>query len=155
MRVGAGVALTALLFAGCAGTQTQRTARLEPLPAAPARPVQSSPLPPPAANPAAMGEVGPSAASVTRSTVVGSWRLAGGAGGCQLNLSLTSWKGGSRANTRGCANEDLARVSAWSYDGGTVVLKDNEGGTVARLSAQGDSAMSGATAGGASVVASR
>ena len=102
-----------------------------------------------------MAAVGPSSEAVTRNTVVGSWHLAGGAGGCQLNLSLTTWKGGSRASTRGCANEDLAKVSAWSYDGGTVVLKDGEGGTVARLSAQGESAMSGATAGGASVVASR
>ena len=156
MRMGAGVALTALLLAGCAGTPASRTARLEPLPAAPARPVQAAPLPPPSeANPAAMAEVGPSAEAVTRNTVVGSWRLAGGGGGCQLNLSLTSWKGGSRASTRGCSNEDLAKVSAWSYDGGTVVLKDNDGAPVARLAAQGESAMSGATATGAAVVASR
>src|SRR5919206_290137 len=86
MRMGAGVALTALLLAGCAGTPASRTARLEPLPAAPARPVQTAALPPPSeANPAAMAEVGSSAESVTRNTVVGSWRLAGGGGGMPAN----------------------------------------------------------------------
>ena len=156
MRMLVGVALTALLLAGCAGERAYRTARLEPLPAAPARPVQAEPLPPPSGGTASMAEVGRSAENVTRNTVVGTWRLSSGGGSCQLNLSLTSWKGGSRASTnRGCANEDLAKVSAWSYDGGTIVLKDNDGTPVARLAAQGDSAMSGATSGGAAVVASR
>ena len=156
MRMPVGCALAALLLAGCATSPRYVVSTApEPLPAAPAARVQTAALPPPEEPRRTMAEIGPSAGSVTRETVLGAWRVSAGGGSCQLNLTLTGWKGGSRASTRGCNNEDLSRVAAWSYDGGTVVLKDDTGASVARLAAQGESAMSGATAGGTSVVASR
>ena len=156
MRMLVSGALAALLLAGCASAP-QRQAGPAPLTPAPAKPVQVAQLPelPPGAKPVTMAEVGPSAGSVTRETVLGQWRVASAGGSCQLNLTLTGWKGGSRASTRNCADENLSKVAAWSYDGGTVVLKDDSGASVARLAAQGETAMSGATAGGAPVLASR
>ena len=158
MRMLVSCALAAFLLTGCMTDPSYMVRSApEPLPAAPAERVQTAALAPPAAAESrrSMAEIGPSADSVKRETVLGAWRVAAGGGSCQLNLTLTGWKGGSRASTRGCNNEDLSRVAAWSYEGGTVVLKDDTGASVARLSAQGESAMSGATAGGASVAASR
>jgi len=69
----------------------------------------------------------------TKEGVLGQWALAGPGDSCQLFVTLTGWTGGYRASTRGCSSPELTSVGAWNIEGDLVVLKDNEGNSVARL----------------------
>ncbi len=113
--------------------------------AAPTPRVSSQQLPPPGAPGAVQagelpGQAQQQMAAVpapsgppTRESVLGQWQLAGPGNSCQANIALTSWEGGYRASTRGCSSPELTSVGAWNIEGNLVVLKDNEGNPVARL----------------------
>lgn len=132
-----------------------------PLPASPVSPVQSQTLPPPLAGdplapPAGTAEApvdlaattppaAPSTTEVRRPELSGGWTLASAGESCQLFMSLTTWSGGYRANTRGCASDELKSVGAWDLSGQTVVLKDASGSPVARLSSTAPARFSGQT----------
>lgn len=153
-----------VILAGCAAPRMAAPVEqpTERITAAPTRPVDRTVLEPveglgqQRAQPSGMdmAAVPRSGGQVTEGQLTGGWQVASGGGSCQMTLSMTSWTGGYRGSTRGCSG-DMARVNAWSYDGGQLILKDDAGGVVARLSAQSSSAMSGATVGGQSVSASR
>ncbi|WP_181708228.1 protease inhibitor Inh/omp19 family protein [Chthonobacter rhizosphaerae] len=160
------VAVT-LGLAGCGGyslTSPSAPRGPAPLPAAPTAPVQSQILPPPMAGaplatdpnavPAAPTDLAaapatqaaPAAAvEVRRPDLNGGWTLASGGESCQLFMSLTTWSGGYRANTRGCASDELKSVGAWDLTGRDVVLKDASGSPVARLTAVAPARFSGQT----------
>ncbi len=92
---------------------------------------------------------------VKRTDLLGGWRLASGADGCQLSMALTQWSGGYRASTRGCASPELQKIAAWSLSGRTVTLIGNDGTTVATLSASSKERFSGSTSGGKGILFSR
>lgn len=145
-------------------------AALEPAaPAMPAGPVTSSPLaPPPGASAApvdAPPPVGtdvavapapvvdepvyvpppaPPVVSSGRSSVVGSWNARDATGAtCKVSLSSAPALDLYKANASGCANKDLAKVTAWDYRDGEVYLYQ-PGGTVTARLRQGGGALDGA-----------
>lgn len=76
----------------------------------------------------------PSAAlEIGRSDMLGGWKLAASGDNCMAFMTLTSWEGGYRANTRGCNSPSLKGISAWSLTGKQVVLKAAGGDVVAQL----------------------
>jgi len=79
-------------------------------------------------------------------SVVGGWtaRDASGAS-CRVQLSSSPALDLYRASASGCANRDLARVTAWDFRDGEVYLYQPGGAVAARLRASG-SAMSGVLA---------
>ncbi|MBA5776949.1 protease inhibitor Inh/omp19 family protein [Stappia sp. F7233] len=164
------VVALAIAAAGCQrlGWSSSRPA---PLPATPTPPVASEPLAPlpgteqtglpsdqqqpfgteeqqvaaaPLEPPADAKEIG-------RSDLLGGWSIASGADNCKLFMTLTTWSGGYRANSRGCNSSDLQRISAWDLSGKQVVLKDESGATVAQLYSAGAEQFSGQTSGGQAI----
>lgn len=88
------------------------------------------------------------AREIGRSDLLGGWSLASGADNCKLFMTLTTWSGGYRANSRGCGSPDLQKISAWDLAGRQVILKDDKGATVAQLYASGGEQFNGRTASG-------
>jgi len=102
--------------------------------------------PPPAAG--APGQIG-------RTDLLGGWTISSAGDSCQLFMTLTTWAGGYRASTRGCATATLQTVSAWNMDGNQVQLLNDAGSTVARLYPNSKTQFSGQTEGGGPVSVSR
>lgn len=86
-----------------------------------------------------------------RSDMLGGWKLSGSGDSCMLFMTLTTWTGGYRANTRGCNDAALSGISAWDLAGKQVVLKDGTGSTVAQLYATSAEQFNGQTVAGAPV----
>ncbi len=128
----------------------------EPIEAVPSGAVQAQPLPPidgapidaaPGAAPmdvAALPQpVAPAPAPIApsgRSAVVGAWTARDAAGGtCRVQLSSSPALDLYRASASGCANADLAKVTAWDYRDGEVYLYQPGGAVAARLRTGGGS----------------
>lgn len=92
---------------------------------------------------------------VTKEALVGAWQVNTGASQCQLFLSLTTWSGGYRAASRGCASPALSDVQAWDVKGKQVVLINSSGSTAARLYRSGATRYDGSTAIGQAISFSR
>lgn len=175
LAVIAATSLTACGRFGLDDGPSARTARYEPLPAAPTKPVTQGdlqPLPPvpgqqpvtqeglpppgapgapPPAAPVAVAAATPEpsadkAVSVGRTDLLGGWKIASGGDSCQLFMTLTTWSGGYRATTRGCNSAQLQRISAWDLQGKQVTLKGADGSVVATLYGAGGERFSGSTA---------
>ncbi|HJW80029.1 MAG TPA: AprI/Inh family metalloprotease inhibitor, partial [Beijerinckiaceae bacterium] len=101
---------------------------VEPGLAAPSGAVTSEPLPPATAQLPQMASIAPS-----RSSVVGSWNAREASGSCRVQLSSAPALDLYRASASGCANRDLARVSAWDFRDGEVYLYQPGGAVAARL----------------------
>lgn len=137
---------------------TQNTLQpLPPLPDAPPAPglaagVPVDPNAPAAGAPAIAGkpaQVADAASDkgqpVGRTELLGGWRLASGSDNCQLFMNLTSWAGGYRAISKGCASIELQKISAWDLAGKQVTLKGSDGSVVATLTSAGGEKFSGTT----------
>ena len=73
-----------------------------------------------------------------RSALVGGWSAREATGAtCRVQLSSSPALDLYRASATGCANKDLARVSAWDYRDGEVYLYQPGGTVAARLRASG------------------
>ncbi len=94
--------------------------------------------------PAAAGPVG-------RTDLLGGWTIASSGDSCQLFMTLTSWTGGYRASTRGCASAELKSISAWNLNGSQVVLAGQGGSPVATLQSAGGTRFDGQTSAGGPV----
>lgn len=93
---------------------------------------------------------------IGRTDLLGGWTVAAGGDTCQLFMTLTTWTGGYRASTRGCASAPLMSISSWKLNGNEVVLSSGEGTPVARLYAQGGNQFAGALeSGGTPITFSR
>lgn len=166
------IALVVALAIAAAGCQRLGlgSSRPAPLPATPTPPVASEPLAPLpgtaqtglAAGEQPLGveeqqvaaaplEPPADAKEIGRSDLLGGWSIASGADNCKLFMTLTTWSGGYRANSRGCNSADLQRISAWDLSGKQVVLKDDTGATVAQLYSAGAEQFSGQTSGGQAI----
>jgi hypothetical protein len=66
-------------------------------------------------------------------------------------MTLTTWSGGYRANTRGCASPALSGIAAWDLNGNQVVLKDGSGVIVAQLYSNAPGQFNGQTSAGAPI----
>ena len=88
------------------------------------------------------------ALEIGRSDMLGGWKLSSGGDNCQAFMTLTSWSGGYRANTRGCSSELLSGISAWDLSGKQIVLKDGSGQVVAQLYATAKEQFDGQTSSG-------
>ncbi len=84
--------------------------------------------------------------TLRKEQMAGGWKIASGGSSCGLFLSTTTWTGGHRASTRGCADDELKSISAWDVNGNQVVLKGEDGAEVARVYATGNNRFSGSTA---------
>ena len=138
-----------------------------PLPATPTTPVGTGtldPLDPNAAPPVGTTTGGApadlasnpvaapnNAQQVGRTDLLGGWKLASAGENCMAFMTLTTWSGGYRANTRGCSAPVLSGISAWDLNGNQVVLKDGSGQTVAQLYSSESGRFDGQTATGAPV----
>ncbi|GJD94175.1 AprI/Inh family metalloprotease inhibitor [Methylobacterium iners] len=143
-------------------------AALEPaVPAMPSSPVTSAPLAPPPGASAAPSDEPPPAVAVApgtpviaeptyvpppappvvasgRSAVVGSWTAKDATGAtCRVSLSSAPALDLYKASAAGCANKDLAKVSAWDFRDGEVYLYQ-PGGTVTARLRQGGGGLDGA-----------
>jgi hypothetical protein len=161
----AGLAL-AVTLAGCGGgSYYSSSSGPTPLAPQPIGPVSQQPLPPPLptaptdqaalsapVTPETPAVPDPSAAvEIRKPDLSGGWTIASGGESCQLFMSLTTWSGGYRANTRGCASDELKGVGAWDLNGKEIVLKDANGATVATLLASTPTRFSGASTSGRGV----
>lgn len=88
------------------------------------------------------------AKEIGRSDLLGGWTMQSAADQCQLFMTLTTWSGGYRANTRGCGSPALQGISAWDLTGKQVVLKNDAGETVANLYSSGGTQFNGQTSAG-------
>jgi hypothetical protein len=77
------------------------------------------------------------AASPSRSSVVGGWTAREASGNCRVQLSSTPALDLYKASASGCANRDLARVTAWDFREGEVFLYQPGGAVAARLRPSG------------------
>jgi hypothetical protein len=132
---------------------------LEEIPPAPSGAVTSEPLAPlPGTGPVlvetptipAPDPYQPQRAAVTapsgRSAMVGGWTAREATGTtCRVQLSSSPALDLYRASATGCANKDLARITAWDYRDGEVYLYQSGGAVAARLNSSGGG-MSGALA---------
>ena len=91
------------------------------------------------------------AGPIGRTDLLGGWTIASSGDSCQLFMTLTSWTGGYRASTRGCASEQLKSISAWNLNGSQVVLAGQGGSPVATLQNAGGTRFDGQIAGGGPV----
>ena len=91
------------------------------------------------------------AQTVGRSDLLGGWKLSSAGDNCMAFMTLTTWSGGYRANTRGCATPVLSGISAWDLNGNQVVLKDGSGVIVAQLYSSTPGQFNGQTSGGAPI----
>jgi hypothetical protein len=160
----AGVAIALTLAAcGTRGSYYSQPTAPAPLQPQPVSPVSAQPLPPPVAAPvdpaladqaalATPAAPDPSAAvEIRRPDLVGGWTIASGGESCQLFMSLTTWSGGYRANTRGCSSDELKGLGAWDLAGKQIILKDANGATVATLLASTTTRFSGSSTSGRGV----
>lgn len=70
----------------------------------------------------------------TRSAAIGGWTAREASGtSCRINLSSTPSLDLYRASASGCANKDLARITAWDFRDGEVYLYQPGGSVAARL----------------------
>ncbi len=161
LLAGVGLALTLAACGSRGGYTEQRVAPLAPQPIAPVSAGQLPPLDPslagqpdPMAEPttdvavAAPAPDPSQALEIRRPDLSGGWTIASGGETCQLFMSLTTWSGGYRANTRGCASDELKSVGAWDLAGKEVVLKDSTGAPIARLLASAPTRFSGQSTAG-------
>jgi len=111
------------------------------------------PLPPAGGTTAvAVAPTAPVAAGpVGRTDLLGGWTIASSGDSCQLFMTLTSWTGGYRASTRGCASAELKSISAWNLNGSQVVLAGQGGSPVATLQSAGGTRFDGQTSAGGPV----
>lgn len=157
------ILIGALALAGCQSVRFgggSVASAPPPLPPAPSAPVAQSTLPPlnetttdiagqtapdGSEQVAAIASTPPPATGVEvgRTDLLGGWTISGAGDNCQLFMSLTSWAGGYRATTRGCATPTLQGVSAWNLENNRVTLLDDSGGQVAQLSATSKTQFSG------------
>jgi len=98
----------------------------------------------PVAAPADAKEVG-------RTDLLGGWKLSSAGDNCMAFMTLTTWSGGYRANTRGCASPALSGIAAWDLSGNRVVLKDGSGVIVAQLYSSASGQFNGQTATGSPI----
>ncbi len=109
---------------------------------APATPVAAPPEPSVAAAPPPAPP--PVVVASGRSSVVGGWTAKDATGAsCKVSLSSAPALDLYKASAAGCANKDLAKVTAWDYRDGEVYLYQ-PGGTVAARLRQGGGALDGA-----------
>ena len=78
-----------------------------------------------------------------RTDLLGGWTITSGSDSCQLFMTLTSWTGGYRASTRGCASPLLKSISAWNLQGSNVVLAGAAGAPVVTLASSGNNRFDG------------
>ncbi|ACL61980.1 AprI/Inh family metalloprotease inhibitor [Methylobacterium nodulans] len=110
----------------------------------PGGPIIAEPSPPPVQQQAAVAPPPPPVSSGGRSAVVGGWTAKDATGAsCRLTLASTPALDLYKATSSGCANKDLARVTAWDYRDGEVYLYQPGGTVAARLRPAGG-AMDGA-----------
>lgn len=155
----------AILAAGC-----QRTSGgpnyAAPLPATPTTPVGTGalgPLDPNGAPPVGTTLGGSTdlasnpvaapanAQQVGRTDLLGGWKLASSGDNCMAFMTLTTWEGGYRANTRGCVTPALSGISAWDLNGNQVILKDGSGVIAAQLYSSEPGKFNGQTSAGAPI----
>ncbi|MBO6756498.1 MAG: protease inhibitor Inh/omp19 family protein [Roseibium sp.] len=141
-----------------------------PLPATPTTPVGAGPLQPldpnapppgtPVTDPQTVASVDlaenpvsepAGALDVGRSDMLGGWKLTSSGDNCMAFMTLTTWTGGYRANTRGCSTPLLTGISAWDLSGKQIVLKDGGGAVVAQLFATSAEQFNGQTSTGSPV----
>lgn len=80
----------------------------------------------------------------SRDGVIGSWTAREATGGsCRVTLSSSPALDLYRANTSGCANRDLQRITAWDYRDGEVFLYQPGGTVAARMRVSSGSDMIG------------
>ena len=124
-----------------AGTVTSEP--LAPPPGASAAPVDAPPSVAAAPSPALAPEPPPPApapvVATGRSSVVGAWNATDASGSCRVSLSSAPALDLYKASTSGCANKDLAKVSAWDFRDGEVYLYQPGGTVTARLRQAGGS----------------
>ncbi|QFT65829.1 Protease inhibitor Inh [Labrenzia sp. THAF35] len=168
MRAGKFVLIVGLvvLAAGCQRLSGGRN-YAEPLPATPTTPVGSGQLAPldpnapdgglndPSAQPTDLAS-NPVAApadakEVGRTDLLGGWKITSAGDNCMAFMTLTTWSGGYRANTRGCASPVLSGISAWDLSGNQVVLKDGTGLIVAQLYSSASGQFNGQTSTGSPI----
>lgn len=89
----------------------------------------------------------PSSGGIGRTDLLGGWTISSAGDSCQLFMTLTSWRGGYRASTRGCSNDTLKGISAWDLKGSQVVLSGQAGTPVATLFSSGGNRFNGTTSG--------
>jgi hypothetical protein len=165
--------LAALATAGCSlnlfGRGQPEPPPPAPLAAAPAGTITGTPLPPPdavaAETPAGLAALDPSASAavpaatasgeIGRTDLLGGWTISAAGETCQLFMTLTTWAGGYRASTRGCATALFQGISAWNVEGSQVQLLNDAGTTVARLIPASRSQLNGQTSGGGPVTVTR
>lgn len=94
------------------------------------------PVLPRPAEPIAVAPVAPAGSS--RSANVGSYTAQEASGGnCRVTLTGSSSLDLYKASASGCANKDLARVTAWDFKDGEVYLYQPGGSVAARLRGSG------------------
>lgn len=81
----------------------------------------------------------------------GAWTISDSSGSCQLFLTNTTWTGGLRASTRGCASPELQKVSAWNTSDKEIILKDLDSQEIARLARTAQTQYQGVLASGGGV----
>lgn len=141
------------------GPRGRPQAAIEPISPAPTGRVTSEPLaPPPGAQaavepppfdpepaPPVIADVPPVTPSLPpvvatgRSSVIGGWTATDAGGSCRVALSSSPALDLYKASTTGCANKDLAKISAWDYRDGEVYLYQPGGTVTARLRQSGAS----------------
>ena len=98
-----------------------------------------NPRPSEPAPPVAVASAAPAAsASPSRAGSIGNWTAKDATGSsCRVQLTSTSALDLYRANAAGCANRDLAKVTAWDFRDGEVYLYQPGGAVIARLRSDG------------------
>lgn len=117
-----------------------------PVVANPGGPIVAEASPPPVQQQAAIAPppAPPVVSSGGRSGVVGGWTAKDATGAsCRVNLASTPALDLYKASSTGCANKDLAKVTAWDFRDGEVYLYQPGGTVAARLRPAGG-AMDGA-----------
>jgi len=89
----------------------------------------------------------PASSGIGRTDLLGGWTISSAGDSCQLFMTLTSWRGGYRASTRGCSNDTLKGISAWDLKGSQVILSGQAGTPVATLLSSGGNRFNGTTSG--------
>ncbi|MEP1932268.1 MAG: protease inhibitor Inh/omp19 family protein [Roseibium sp.] len=157
-----------VLAAGCQRLSSGRN-YAAPLPATPTTPVNSGDLQPLDPNAPLVGSTvtdpnagatdlatnpvtAPAGAQqIGRSDLLGGWKLSSASDNCMAFMTLTTWSGGYRANTRGCVTPVLSGIAAWDLNANQVVLKDGSGQIVAQLYSSQSGQFNGQTATGAPI----
>ena len=94
----------------------------------------------------------PTAPSISREAMAGTWTVASDNPDCRIILAFTKWSGGYRAATRRCNSDpNWAPVTAWDVKGDSVILVDSNGSQVASLYSAGPERYDGSMAGGAAI----